>query len=73
MQEFQQLLALTKQLRDNPNHQGRKFSLDGKLIGDIGEVLAAEKYGLELLPENAFKQDAKEIITGKMVQINLHL
>ena len=63
MQEIQQLLAITKQLRDNPKYQGRKFSLDGKLVGDIGEVLAAEKYGLELLPENAFKHDAKEIAT----------
>ena len=69
MQEIQQLLAITKQLRDNPNHQGRKFSLDGKLVGDIGEVLAATKYGLELLDENAFRHDAKEIATGRMVQI----
>lgn len=69
MQEIKQLLAITKQLRANPKHQGRKFSLDGKLVGDIGEVLVAEKYGLELLPENAFKHDAKEIATGRMVQI----
>jgi hypothetical protein len=69
MQEIQQLLAITKQLRDNPKHQVRKFSLDGKLVGDIGEVLAAEKYGLELLSENAYKHDAKEIATGRMVQI----
>lgn len=26
MQEIKQLLAITKQLRDNPFHQGRKFS-----------------------------------------------
>jgi hypothetical protein len=69
MQEIEQLLAITKQLRDNPTYQGRKFSLDGKLVGDIGEVLAAEKYGLELLSENAYKHDAKEIATGRMVQI----
>lgn len=69
MQEIQQLLEITKQLRDNPKYQGRKFSLDGKLVGDIGEVLAAEKYGLELLPENTIKHDAKEIATGRMVQI----
>lgn len=69
MQEIQQLLAITKKLRNNPTYQGRKFSLDGKLVGDIGEVLAAEKYGLELLSENAYKHDAKEIATGRMVQI----
>lgn len=45
MQEIQQLLAITKLLRDNPKHQGRKFPLDGKLVGDIGEVLVAENMG----------------------------
>ncbi|MGQ0721719.1 MAG: DUF6998 domain-containing protein, partial [Candidatus Eiseniibacteriota bacterium] len=28
---------------------GRKFTLDGHLVGSIGEVLAAHRYGLELL------------------------
>lgn len=69
MQEIKQLLAITKQLRDNVNHHGRKFSLDGKLVGDIGEVLCANKYGLELLSENAYKHDAKEIATGRLIQI----
>jgi hypothetical protein len=66
MQEIQQLLAITRALKEKYN---RSFSLDGRLVGDIGEVLAAEKYGLELLSENAFKHDAKEIATGRMVQI----
>ena len=29
----------------------RKFTLDGRLVGDLGEVLAAEHYDIELLPE----------------------
>ena len=29
---------------------GRKFTPDGPLVGSIGEVLAAHRYGLELLP-----------------------
>jgi hypothetical protein len=66
MQEIKQLLSITKTLKEKYN---RSFSLDGRLVGDIGEVLAAEKYGLELLSENAFKHDAKEIATGRMVQI----
>jgi len=32
---IQQLLAITKRLRYNPNLKGRKFSLDVKLVGDI--------------------------------------
>lgn len=66
MQETQQLLSLTRQLKAK---HGRSFTLDGRLVGDIGEVLAAEKYGLELLPENTFKHDAKEITTGRLIQI----
>ena len=31
---------------------GRKFTLDGHLVGSIGEVIAAHRYGLELLPQN---------------------
>lgn len=69
MQEIQQLLAITKQLRDNPNHQGRKFSLDGKLVGDIGEVLVAQQYGIKLYNENEPIHDGEEIATQRKVQI----
>lgn len=66
MQEIKQLLSITKLLKEKYK---RSFSLDGRLVGDIGEVLAAEKYGLELLSENTFRYDAKEIATSRMVQI----
>lgn len=69
MQEIKQLLAITQSLKEKYKSLGRNFSLDGKLVGDIGEVLAAEKYGLELLPENAFKHDAIEIKSGRLIQI----
>ena len=46
----------------------RPFTLDGHLIGSLGEVYAAEVYNLELLPPGTEKSDA---ITadGKLVQI----
>lgn len=69
MEEIKELLAITQKLRDKYIHLNKQFSLDGKLVGDIGEVLAAEKYGLKLLEENAEVHDAKEISTGRMVQI----
>lgn len=47
---------------------GRKFTPDGHLVGSIGEVLVADKYGLELLPASAETHDAKTK-DGKMVQI----
>ena len=69
MEEIKQLLAITKKLKEKYIHLNKQFSLDGKLVGDIGEVLAAEKYGLKLLNENAPVHDAEEIATGRMVQI----
>ena len=69
MEELKQLLAITQKLKDKYIHLNKQVSLDGKLVGDIGEVLAAEKYGLRLLEENAVTHDAEEIATGRMVQI----
>ncbi len=69
MEEIKQLLEITQKLKAKYIHLNKQFSLDGKLVGDIGEVLAAEKYGLKLLDENAPIHDAEEITTGRMVQI----
>ena len=69
MEEIKQLLAITQTLKDKYIHLNKQFSLDGKLVGDIGEVLAAEKYGLKLFEENTQIHDAEELATGKMVQI----
>ena len=37
---------------------GRHFTLDGHLVGSIGEVLAAHYYELKLLPASAIGHDA---------------
>lgn len=47
---------------------GRKFTLDGHLIGSIGEVFAAYTYGLELLRSSSERHDATAP-SGRMVQI----
>ncbi|MHC4705518.1 MAG: DUF6998 domain-containing protein [Planctomycetota bacterium] len=47
---------------------GRKFTPDGHLVGSIGEVIAAAKYGVELLPASAEGHDAKAP-DGRLVQI----
>lgn len=49
---------------------GRKFTLDGHLVGSIGEVLAAYYYGLELLPPSAKTHDAISL-DGKNIQIKI--
>ena len=69
MQEIKELLAITKKLKDKYIHLNKQFSLDGKLVGDIGEVLVAEKYGIELYDENTAVYDGFEIATGRKVQI----
>lgn len=38
---------------------GRKFTPDGHLVGSIGEVIAAHRYGLELLAASTEAHDAK--------------
>lgn len=66
MQEIKQLLEITQKLR---TQYQRSFSLDGRLVGDIGEILAAVKYGLELYSENTAVHDGFEKATGRKVQI----
>ena len=66
MKEISQLLKITRKLSKKYN---RGFTLDGKLVGDIGEVLAAEKYGLELLSSNARVHDGREKSSNRLVQV----
>ena len=49
-------------------YPGRKFSIDGHLLGSIGEVIAAEYYGLTLLPNSSERHDAKDE-QGRLIQI----
>ncbi len=51
-------------------YPGRKFTPDGHLIGSIGEVIAAEAFGLMLLPASAPGHDARDE-NGALVQIKL--
>lgn len=57
MKEINELIAITAKLREKYNKYGKQFTLDGKLVGDIGEVLVAEAYGLTLYDENKQKHD----------------
>jgi hypothetical protein len=47
---------------------GRKFTPDGHLVGSIGEVLAAHRYALTLLPTSSERHDARSP-DGRLVQI----
>lgn len=62
------LLNITKELQDIHEKTSRKFTLDGRLIGDIGEVLASEQYDITLLSSSTKDYDAKTT-DGRMIQI----
>lgn len=47
---------------------GRKFTLDGHLVGSIGEVVASAWYGLQLLPCSTETHDA-QALDGRLVQV----
>ena len=65
-QKIRELYAITTELESL--YPGRKFTIDGHLVGSIGEVLVAERYGLTLLPNSSQTHDAKAE-DGRLVQI----
>jgi hypothetical protein len=64
------LYAVVKELEDEFVDENRKFTLDGHLVGSIGEVVAAYSFGLTLYPPSDKTHDA-ESKDGKKVQIKL--
>ena len=65
-QQIQKLFKISTEL--DLAFPGRKFTLDGHLVGNIGEVIAAYHYALKLLPPIAEKHDAVSE-DGRLVQI----
>lgn len=63
IRQLYQIVAELEQL-----FPGQKFTPDGHMVGSIGEVLAAHRYGLELLPNSTKGHDAKTP-DGRLVQI----
>ena len=65
-EKIKELYCITAELEKN--YPGRKFTIDGHLLGSIGEVIVAEAYGLDLLPNSTEKHDAISMI-GQYIQI----
>ena len=70
--KIKELYKITNELESS--YLGRKFTIDGHLVGSIGEVIVAEHYGLELLPNSTETHDAvspaREYVQIKATQIN---
>ena len=64
--KIKELYRITNELEQA--YPGQKFTVDGHLVGSIGEVIVAERYGLQLLPNSTPIHDAISS-DGKLVQI----
>jgi hypothetical protein len=62
------LVVARNRLRDHYRSAALEFTLDGNLIGDIGEAVAAELFGLELSPRNGTGIDG-HAPDGRTVQV----
>lgn len=65
-QKIRQLYALSSELE--AMFPGRRFTPDGHMVGSIGEVIAAEEYGLSLFKPSHPVHDA-EAPDGRLVQV----
>lgn len=66
-QQVQRLIEIVTQLE--AEFPGRHFTLDGHLVGSIGEVMAAYYYGIELYAASTEIHDDE--VDGKKVQIKI--
>jgi hypothetical protein len=67
-QKVQQLIQIVNNLEQT--FKGRHFTLDGHLVGSIGEVLASYHYGIKLYEASAAIHDG-EAQDGRKVQIKM--
>ena len=65
--KVQILIRIVKELEED--FPGRHFTLDGHLVGSIGEVMASYYYGIELYRASVIAHDGE--INGKKVQIKI--
>jgi hypothetical protein len=62
------IFAGIKKLKDAYEDTERQFTIDGRLVGDIGEVIAKERFKINLDETSRSKFDAKTL-DGQDVQI----
>ncbi len=67
-EKIRELYRIAAELEEK--YPGRRFTPDGHLVGSIGEVYAAEKYGLTLLETGSEKHDACSA-DGRLIQIKI--
>jgi len=66
-----ELWGIVERLEKEYSDDGKKFTIDGHLLGSIGEVYAKEKFKLKLLKNSSEIHDAEDELTGKLYQIKI--
>jgi len=67
--KIKELLKIVRDLQKEYEAYNKKFTLDGRLVGDIGEVIAMEKYQIQLYKKIEEKYDAITEYDNTEVQI----
>jgi hypothetical protein len=65
---IKELVDARDKVKEHYNYPGVEFTLDGKLVGDIGEVVAAKIFGITLTPGGGTGVDG-HTRDGKTVQV----
>lgn len=65
---IRRLYGIVRELERDYREQHRHFTLDGHLIGSIGEVYAAERYGIDLFVSSTPRHDGTSP-DGRLVQV----
>lgn len=65
-QAIKELLLIVDKLREE--YPYKRFNLDGRLVGDLGETIVAENYNIKLYTKQKERYDG-ETPDGKKVQI----
>lgn len=63
------LVAARNRLREHYELVGLEFTLDGNLVGDLGEAIAAEIFGIKLVPTKATMGIDGYAPDGRTVQV----
>ncbi|MEI6851262.1 MAG: hypothetical protein WCL06_00405 [Bacteroidota bacterium] len=69
--EIRNLWKIVSRLEATYQNDKKKFTIDGHLLGSIGEVYAKEKFKLKLLPNSEKVHDAIDEKTRKLYQIKI--
>ena len=63
------LIRITNEMEEL--YPERSFKLDGILLGNIGEILAAYHYGHKLFKQSVPTHDGEVIADGRKVQVKI--